>query len=335
MAIDLVPYVLEFFARYGLIAMVVLLTIDGAMLNPLIPGEAVMIMAVAQYAETTTDLVPLIGIATAAAIGGAVILYGLSRVGGRPLVDKHPRLFMMDRRKREKMEEMFERPSGESLVCLLRLIPLTRVVVSIPAGIARMKFWRFLVLTTIGMLVWHSGFMYLAFKFQQPGSELASQAAVLQEAYASPAWQYLQTNEALAVIAALLIGCWLSFKSSRRMLKYPRGTVYSLMGWLTVRVLVLGSMAVAGLLYYDPSIVYDVALAGGLDVPEIAKQAGLEPVRMLAYSALGAWSIGVLLWGLEAGARRRQARIEEQEPDPGEREEELSTGDISFRDLTD
>lgn len=333
---DVLPYLLDFFAEYGLVAMFILLVLDGAMLIPILPGEAVMIMAVTQYANDLGDLTLLVVVATAAAILGALILYAIARFGGRPLIEAHPRLFMMDRRRRETLESTFQKPFGQTLVALLRVIPLTRIVVSIPAGLARMGTVRYIVLSGLGMLAFHTGFMYVAFQSQQSGSVVAEQTTALQEAYATPAWQYLQTNEAVAILGALAIGAWLSFKSSRRMLKYPRGTVFSLLGWMTVRVLVLGSLALAGATYYDPQLVYEVAIAGGLDILEIADQVGMEPVRLLAYFALAAWSLGVILWGLEAGARRRQARIEEEEqgPDAAELEDELSTGEVSFDDVS-
>jgi len=333
MAIDVLPYVLDFFARYGLIAMFVLLLIDGAMINPLIPGEAVMIMAVSQLAETLQDVAVLVGIASAAAVLGAVMLYAVSRVGGRPLVDKHPRLFMMDRRKREKMEELFESRGGESVVCFLRVIPLTRVVVSIPAGIARMPFLRFVVLTMIGMVLWHAGFMWFAWQFTKGDSAVAEQATALQEAYASPAWQYLQANEALAVLAALLIGAWLSFKSTRRIRRHPLGTLHSLLGILTARVLVLGSLLLGALLYLDPTLAYDLFLAGGLDVPNIAAQIGMAPERLLLYFGAASWTLGALLWGYEASARRRQTQAEARaELEDQWEEDDEAPEDLAFED---
>ncbi len=330
MPVDVLPWILELFAQYGLYAMFVLLMIDGAMLNPILPGEAVMIMAVSQHAQSTSDLAFLIGLATLAGILGSVILYALSRVGGRPLIDRHPRLFMMDQKKREDLERTFEGAFGQSLVLFLRVIPMTRVVVNIPAGIAKMSFGRFLALTTLGLTVFHAGFMWLAFELQQPGSGVAMQAVALQEAYANPAWQYLKANEALVVAGALLFGAFLSFKSSRRMLKHPVGTMSSILGWLTVRALVLTSLAVGALLYANPEQAYALASAGGLDVEVIAGRLGMEPLRLGAYAAVAAWSLGVLLWGLEAGAKRRQRKVESLDEAALEPLEE----DVSFEEAS-
>lgn len=306
MVADLLQIALEFLAEYGLAAVFVLLVLDGAMLMPVLPGEAVMIMAVNQYAQDLGDLAMLVGLATVAAVVGALILYGIARMGGRPLIERHPRLFMMDRRRREKMEETFQKPVGQSLVCFLRVIPLTRIIVNIPAGLARMGVVRFTILSAIGMLAFHSGFMWLAFQSKQPGSAVSEQLTALQQAYATPAWEYLQANEVVAILIALGIGAYLSFRSSKRMLKYPRGAVVSILGWLTARVLLFGALFVWGLVALDPEIVYEIALAGGMDVPAIAARLALDPVRLLAYTIGASGGVGLLLMALEAWAKRRR-----------------------------
>ncbi len=326
MPIDILPWILELFNQYGLYAMFLLLMIDGAMLNPILPGEAVMILAVRQHAHTTTDLAFLIGLATLAGILGTIILYTLARIGGRHLIDKHPRFFMMDQKKRQDLEKTFEGSFGQSLVLFLRVIPMTRVVVNIPAGIAKMKFGRFLALSSIGLFIFHAGFMWLAFEMQTPDSPVALQASHLQEAYANPAWEFLKTNEALVVATGLLIGSYLSFKSSRRMLKYPLKTMSSLLGWITVRTLLIASITIAALLFYDPSIAFALATAGGMDIHVIANTLTMDPIRVAAYIATIAWTLGILLWGFEAGAKRRQRKakhLEEVQLEP--LEDEITT----------
>jgi membrane protein DedA with SNARE-associated domain len=306
---EIVPMLLEFFDQYGVAAMFVMLVIDGAIFFP-IPGEAIMVMAVSRFAHSVEDLIFITSLATLAGILGSLILYTVSRIGGRPLVEKHPRLFMMDRRRREKLESTFENPLGQSLVCFLRIIPLTRIVVNIPAGLARMGAVRFLVLSSIGLAAFHGGFMWLAWESQQAGSPVAQELTSLQETYGTPMWQYVQAHEIVAIVAALAIGAWLSFRSSRRMMKHPRGALTSILGWLTVRVLVFGTLALWGALVYDPQIVYDLAFAGGLDVEAIALKLGIEPVRTLAYAGVITWSVGMVLWGLEGVAKSRRAEAE-------------------------
>src|SRR5688500_10728699 len=194
MAVDLVGIALDFMASYGLVAVFVLLVLDAAMLLPVFPGEVVLVMAVAAYATDYPSLLFLVLLTTGAGLLGSLLLYGIMRGGGRKLVDRYPRLFMMPRKRRERLERTFARPVGQSLVLFLRLLPLTRVLVNIPAGLARMRVVRFVVLSAIGLFLYHAAFLWFAYEVGRPGSALATQRQQFQEAYASPAMEFMAAN---------------------------------------------------------------------------------------------------------------------------------------------
>lgn len=322
MVFDLLGPTLDFIAQYGLIAIFILLVLDGAMLMPVLPGEIIMIMAVTAYADTYGDLVFLVALATAAAVVGSLLLYGIARGGGRRLIENHPRLFMMSRRRRERLERAFEHPAGQSLVLFLRVIPLTRVLVNIPAGLARMKLGRFVVLSTIGMVIFHAGFMWLAFEFRQPDSGVAQTAASVNEEYASPAWNYILANEVVTVLAALALGAILSFRASRRRYHDSEETTGSLIGWLSSMILLWGGVAVAVALWLDPRMVLRIAAAGGLDLHEVSVGLPNEPHSIVALAAGFASVLGLILTSLRRSAKRRhKAGDEERDPWAEEPEE--------------
>lgn len=297
---------LSFLDQYGLVAVFVLLVLDGAMLLPVLPGEVVMILAVARYAREPSDLILLIVVATAAAMVGSLMLYGVARAGGRRLVENHPRLFMMSKRRRERLERAFANPLGQTLVLFLRVIPLTRVLVNIPAGLAKMKAGRFIVLSLIGMLVFHAGFLYVAYEYGQPESEVAVQATAIQETYGTPAWNYLQTNQILAGFGAILLGAVISLRSSHRILRDPADEGRSLFGVLAVRVLFYGGAALAVLVNVRPETVYDYAAMGGLDVLSIAARYDQNAVSLVTILGATAWTLGVVLLAVEKAAMRRR-----------------------------
>jgi len=305
MAFDLLAFALDFIAQYGLIAIFVLLVLDAAMLMPILPGEIVMIMAVVQYADNYQDLAWLVALATAAAMIGSMFLYGVARGGGARLLDSHPRLFMMSRRKRERFERLFQNRLGESLVMFLRIIPLTRVLVNIPAGVARMPWKRFVVLSTIGMAIFHAGFMWLAFEFRRPDSGVAETAAAFNEAYGSPAWEYMQANTLITAAVCLALGVVLSVRASRRRWKDPEESAGSLVGWLTSMVLVWGGIAVGVALWVDSALVYDLAAAGGVDVSDISFGWDYEPLSIVAAAAAASTLLGLLLVKLRRAAKAR------------------------------
>ena len=98
-------------------------------------------------------------VATAGALVGALINYGLSLLIGRPIVyafadSRFGHACLINREKVEKAEAYFDRHGAVSTF-IGRLIPAVRQLISIPAGIARMNIWVFCCFTALGALVWN------------------------------------------------------------------------------------------------------------------------------------------------------------------------------------
>lgn len=322
----IVSVALEFIAEYGLVAIFILLVLDAAMLLPVFPGEVVLVMAVAAYAKDYPSLAFLVALTTLAGILGSLLLYGIMRGGGRRLVERYPRLFMMPRKRREKLEKSFERPAGQSLVLFLRLIPLTRVLVNIPAGLAKMKVVRFLVLTTVGLLIYHTAFLWFTYEVNRPGSTLASQKQQLQDAYGSPAMDFVATNAIVSGLVLLAIGAVVSVRASRNMLRDPEESTGSMLGWLATVILLWGGMALGVAAYVDPAPVIELADLGGVDVEALATWLGLSVLQVLVVAAAILFGAGVLLRGMAtfAHGHRRRFRAEQKvKKDPEYRRKKL------------
>jgi membrane protein DedA with SNARE-associated domain len=84
---------------------------------------------------------------------GASITYWVARKGGRPLVDKFAKLFHIDMKYIEKVEEQCNK-WGAGIVLFGRVIPGVRTLVSIPAGLVRIPFAKFFAATFAGAYVW-------------------------------------------------------------------------------------------------------------------------------------------------------------------------------------
>lgn len=98
-------------------------------------------------------------VATAGAIVGALINYGLSLWIGRPIVYKFAdsrfgHACLINRAKVENAERYFDK-HGALSTFIGRLIPAVRQLISIPAGLAKMNLGVFVIFTGLGALVWN------------------------------------------------------------------------------------------------------------------------------------------------------------------------------------
>lgn len=220
------------------------------------------------------------------------------------MVERFPRFFMMPPKRRERLEAVFQKPAGQSLVMFLRLFPLTRILVNIPAGLAKMPFGRFLMLSSIGILLYHATFMWFAYEVNRPGSTLATQREHLEEAYASPAWAIIEANQILVAIGLLLVGMVVGVRAAFRMHRDPHQSTGSIIGWATTMVLIWGGIGLAGAAYMAPGTVYVIAAQGGVDIPAVAALLDQYPAIFLLQVAAVSIIFGSLLAAMRGVARR-------------------------------
>jgi membrane protein DedA with SNARE-associated domain len=125
-----------------------------------IPSEVVMLFAgfaVADPGQSASQHhMTMLGIILAGLLGtmvGSWITYGIGRGGRLELLERHGSKLHMGPPQIERAERWFER-YGEPVVFFGRMVPLVRAFVSLPAGVARMPFWRFTVLSFLGSIPW-------------------------------------------------------------------------------------------------------------------------------------------------------------------------------------
>jgi membrane protein DedA with SNARE-associated domain len=79
--------------------------------------------------------------------------------GGRPLAERYGRYVLLSQRDLELAERWFGR-YGDWVIFVSRLLPVVRTFISLPAGIARMNFPKFLIYTFVGSFLWCLGLAY-------------------------------------------------------------------------------------------------------------------------------------------------------------------------------
>lgn len=84
---------------------------------------------------------------------GSVVTYWIGAMGGRPLLERYGKYVLISRHDMDIADRWF-RNYGEATAFFSRLLPIVRTFISLPAGIARMNFTRFTVLTFVGSFIW-------------------------------------------------------------------------------------------------------------------------------------------------------------------------------------
>lgn len=125
-----------------------------------VPSELVVAPAAYHAAGGNLNVLLVVLFATIGADIGASINYFVALYVGRPVIyrfanSKWGKMCLLNQEKVEKSEKYFD---DHGIVATLtgRLIPGIRHLISLPAGLARMNYWKFLLYTTIGAGVWHT-----------------------------------------------------------------------------------------------------------------------------------------------------------------------------------
>src|SRR4051812_16376909 len=129
-----------------------LLMVPESALIP-IPSEATMLFAGFNVSEGKYSLWAAVLVATFANLVGSIIAYGIGYYGRLETVERH-RIFHVKQEYLDWADRWFAK-YGSYAVFFSRCLPVIRTFISLPAGIARMPFLRFCVLTFLGALPWN------------------------------------------------------------------------------------------------------------------------------------------------------------------------------------
>jgi len=147
---------------YGYIGIFLLIMLEN--IFPPIPSE--LILTVGGFMTTTTTMtIPGVIIAsTAGSVIGAVVLYGVGLLLDverlEKIIDKYGNWLKVRREDLYRADAWFDR-FGIWTVFFGRLVPLVRSLISIPAGMSNMRFWQFLLFTTLGTVIWNTVLVFI------------------------------------------------------------------------------------------------------------------------------------------------------------------------------
>ena len=92
----------------------------------------------------------------------AIVIYIMGYFGGRPFIKKYGKYFFMKEEDIEKSDSWFNK-YGMLSALIGRNFPIVRTLISLPIGITRQPFIKFIIYTTIGSIPWTLAFVYVGY----------------------------------------------------------------------------------------------------------------------------------------------------------------------------
>lgn len=190
--------------------MVILLMAMESSIIP-VPSEIVMPPAAFMAAEGKLNLWLVILAGTFGSWLGSSLMYAVSRYVGRPVIMKWGKYFFIGPDKLERAERFLARYESGGIF-FARLLPVVRHLISIPAGIVRMPFGKFSLMTVVGSALWCTILSWYGKGIAERNPELMKDPDALTKAI---------KHESLWLIAGVAVLCVLYFVMLRLTAKRP------------------------------------------------------------------------------------------------------------------
>ena len=136
-----------------------------------VPSEAVMPFAGFLVASGDFTFLGVIFWSTLGSLGGSLLSYYIGMYAGRPFFEKYGRYLLVSREDMEKTETFFA-ARGEIAVFIGRFIPVVRHLISIPAGLGKMRLIPFCIYTVAGAGLWNAFLMIVGFYLRDKWAEI-------------------------------------------------------------------------------------------------------------------------------------------------------------------
>lgn len=153
-------FVLNLINQYGYFGMFLGMVLEAVII--IIPSEVILatggILASKKiFSFQMAFLIGLLG-----SVFCAIVIYFMGYIGGKPFIKKYGKYFFMKEEDIEKSDSWFNK-YGLYAALIGRNFPIVRTLISLPIGIMRLSFTKFLLYTTIGSIPWTFVFVYVGY----------------------------------------------------------------------------------------------------------------------------------------------------------------------------
>ena len=148
-------YIIHFISATGYFGIFILMTLESALVP--IPSEVTMPFSGSLVNLGQFNFWFVVTAGTFGNLLGSLLAYALGWWGQEAVVRKAIRKFgkyLLVSEHEYDIGERWFRNHGQAIVFISRILPIIRTYISLPAGVAKMNLTKFIVLTTLGSLIW-------------------------------------------------------------------------------------------------------------------------------------------------------------------------------------
>ncbi len=154
-------FVIAVISTLGYTGIIISMAIESACIP--LPSEIIMpfsgyLVYTGQFGLIETGLAGAFG-----CVVGSVAAYYIGDYGGRPFLEKYGKYVLITNKELDRADHWFEK-YGDAAIFISRLLPVIRTFISLPAGIARMNFPKFVIYTFLGSFPWCLGLSWVGLK---------------------------------------------------------------------------------------------------------------------------------------------------------------------------
>ena len=153
-------FVIELISDYGYLGMFIGMVLEAIII--VIPSEAILATG---GILASKNIFTFLGAFLTGLLGSvfcAIIIYLMGYFGGRTFVKKYGKYFFMKEEDLQKSDSWFNK-YGLFAALIGRNFPIIRTLISLPIGIMKLPFLKFLIYTTIGSIPWTLAFVYFGY----------------------------------------------------------------------------------------------------------------------------------------------------------------------------
>ena len=163
---------MQFVLDWGYLGVFVMMLFESTAVP--IPAEVVIPPAAYWASQGRFNVAAIVTVATAGSWAGSALSYWVAWKLGRPLVERYGRYVLLSHKKIEAADHWFD-AYGAGGIFVARLLPGIRHVISIPAGLFKMNFRVFSIMTILGAGLFNGALAWFGIKV------LGDQPALLKD----------------------------------------------------------------------------------------------------------------------------------------------------------